>query len=143
MINTHEKFLKQHLDNIHEILIGKGYVGNKDVVYAHFLEVVVDTDAFIRSGQSTKNPMEEITEEEYFKLIISRMNSMLASEHGFEHNIDNSFTMREKEQLISDLKQGVDVSSYANAFFIFPALGESNFKEEQEQDNEDEWDLEV
>ncbi len=105
IINTHEKFLKKHGHNFHEKLSENGYIGNKDVVFRHFLEAVIETDAFIRSGQSTKDPALQITEEEYFKLLICNMNAMLLSEHNYEENINTELDDAEKENIFNQIKE--------------------------------------
>ena len=119
IINTHEKFLKQHGCNLYEKLNKEGYIGNKEVVYAHFLEAVIELDSLIRSGQSAKNPVEQLTEKEYFELLTNNMNALLLSEHNYPHIMDPNLSWEEKEQKIKRAYKsilGVEKEEFEKAF---------------------------
>ena len=67
-INTHEKFLKTVMEvgDLHEVLKMEGYKGTKEEVIVDLLGTIANTTAYI--GQ------EELTEEEYFQMLIKEMN---------------------------------------------------------------------
>ncbi len=77
MINTHEKLLNEFVDfsRLHEYLRLGGYKGDnfiQDLLFA-----IGRTDGYINSSQYHLDGSRDITEEEYFRLLVEEMNNIL------------------------------------------------------------------
>ncbi len=77
MINTHEKLLKEFVDvsRLNEYLRLEGYKGDnfiQDLLFA-----IGRTDGYINSPQYHLDGSRDITEEEYFRLLVEEMNNIV------------------------------------------------------------------
>lgn len=79
MINTHIKFTekilgKQGKRQLFKMFQEKGYKGTESDVISDFLFATVASDAYMYDPYKISNAHEELTEEEYFQVLIKEMN---------------------------------------------------------------------
>lgn len=80
MINTHIKLIENILEEklnkeeIHKKLKQKGYKGHIEDLIPDLLYATVNSDAYMYVPNKVMNFKEELTEEEYYKILINEMN---------------------------------------------------------------------
>lgn len=91
-INTHEKLLKEFGgDVLYNVLSLEGYAGSREVVFKHLLDAITMSDRFISSAQSIEHPHKEISQEEYFDMLITEMNISLTCEKNYKKYVKDMF----------------------------------------------------
>jgi len=79
MINTHEKLMKQILnqdlteDELYTRLKEEGYQGPKEEMIKDLLYAISESTAYISNPMKISN-QQELTEEEYFQILVNEMN---------------------------------------------------------------------
>jgi len=80
MINTHKKLVENILsqktskEELYEKLKEKGYKGDIESLIPDLLYATVNSDAYMYLANKVDNIDEELTEEEYFRILIYEMN---------------------------------------------------------------------
>lgn len=74
MINTHEKLFKEFIDlsRLHEYLRLEGYDKGEGLLLDALIFAIRETDLYLY--ESNLNEDEKLSEEEYFQMLINKMN---------------------------------------------------------------------
>ncbi|OZV13482.1 hypothetical protein CIW83_02755 [Tissierella sp. P1] len=70
--------------------------------YKHFLDAIVMTDSFISFSQSVKELHKEISQEEYFNILITEMHISLRYEHLYKKYIKDIFKEKIFDKIMSN-----------------------------------------